>query len=63
MLSHSYPICLSIDEQQKHIWECVMIVKNMGIEVEVEYLQKAARERGVARAKFVRLLIEESHCR
>lgn len=36
-----------------------MTVKNIVIELEVEYLQKAARERGVSRAKLVRLLMKK----
>jgi hypothetical protein len=40
-------------------WGCVMTVKNIVIELEVEYLQKSARERGVSRAKLVRLLMKK----
>jgi hypothetical protein len=36
-----------------------MTIKNIVIELEVEYLQKAARERGVSRAKLVRLLMKK----
>jgi hypothetical protein len=36
-----------------------MTVKNIVIELEVEYLQKAARERCVSRAKLVRLLMRK----
>lgn len=36
-----------------------MTVKSIVIELEVEYLQKAARERGVSRAKLVRLLMKK----
>lgn len=36
-----------------------MTVKNIVIELEIEYLQKEARERGVSRAKLVRLLMRK----
>ena len=36
-----------------------MTVKNIVIELEIEYLQKAARERGISRAKLVRLLMRK----
>ena len=36
-----------------------MTVKNVVVELEVEYLQKAAKERGVSRAKLVRLLMKK----
>ena len=36
-----------------------MSVKNVVVELEVEYLQKAAKERGVSRAKLVRLLMRK----
>ena len=37
----------------------VMTVKSIVIELEVEYLQRAAKERGVSRAKLVRLLMQK----
>ena len=36
-----------------------MTVKSIVIELEVEYLQRAAKERGVSRAKLVRLLMKK----
>ena len=36
-----------------------MTVKSIVIEMEVEYLQQAAKERGVSRAKLVRLLMQK----
>lgn len=36
-----------------------MAVKNIVLQLEVEYLQRAARERGVSRAKLVRLLMKK----
>jgi len=34
-------------------------VKNIVIPLEVEYLQKAARERGISRSKLVRFVMEK----
>jgi hypothetical protein len=36
-----------------------MTVKNIVIELEVEYLQRVAKERGVSRTKLVRLLMQK----
>jgi hypothetical protein len=36
-----------------------MTVKSIVIELEVEYLQRAAKERGLSRAKLVRLLMQK----
>jgi hypothetical protein len=60
VLSNSHQsFCDTIGAQEKHIWGDVMTVKNMVIELEVEYLQKAARDRGISRAKLVRLLMKK----
>jgi hypothetical protein len=37
----------------------VMTVKNIVIPVEVEYLQQAARERGISRSKLVRIVMQK----
>jgi hypothetical protein len=34
-------------------------IKNIVIPLEVEYLQKAARERGISRSKLVRFVMEK----
>ena len=36
-----------------------MTVKNVVIPVEVEYLQQAARERGISRSKLVRIVMQK----
>jgi RNase P/RNase MRP subunit POP5 len=36
-----------------------MTVKNVVIPLEVEYLQQAARERGVSRSKLVRIVMQK----
>lgn len=36
-----------------------MVVKNIVIPLEVEYLQKAAKERGISRSKLVRYVMEK----
>jgi hypothetical protein len=36
-----------------------MAIKNVVIPLEVEYLQKAAKERGVSRTKLVRLMLQK----
>lgn len=36
-----------------------MIVKNIVIPLEVEYLQKAAKDRGISRSKLVRFVMEK----
>ena len=36
-----------------------MAIKNIVIPLEVEYLQKAARERGISRSKLVRFVMEK----
>ena len=36
-----------------------MAVKNIVIPLEVEYLQKAAKERGISRSKLVRFVMEK----
>lgn len=36
-----------------------MAIKNIVIPLEVEYLQKAANERGVSRSKLVRFVMEK----
>ena len=36
-----------------------MTIKNVVIPLEIEYLQKAAKERGISRSKLVRVLMEK----
>ncbi|MEZ2143211.1 hypothetical protein AAE026_12985 [Bradyrhizobium sp. DN5] len=36
-----------------------MVVKNIVIPLEVEYLQKAAKDRGISRSKLVRYVMEK----
>ena len=36
-----------------------MAIKNIVIPLEVEYLQKAAKERGISRSKLVRYVMEK----
>ena len=36
-----------------------MIAKNVLIPLEIEYLQKAAKERGISRTKLVRVVMEK----
>lgn len=36
-----------------------MAIKNIVIPLEVEYLQKAAKERGISRSKLVRFVMEK----
>ncbi|UQR61074.1 hypothetical protein LRP30_29420 [Bradyrhizobium sp. C-145] len=36
-----------------------MVVKNIVIPLEVEYLQKAAKDRGISRSKLVRFVMEK----
>ncbi len=36
-----------------------MTIKNIVIPLEIEYLQKAAKERGISRSKLVRVLMEK----
>jgi hypothetical protein len=37
----------------------MMTVKNVVIPLEVEYLQQAARERGISRSKLVRIVMQK----
>jgi hypothetical protein len=59
LLSNSYQISCAVEAQRKAHSGCVMTVKNIVVELEVEYLQKAAKARGVSRAKLVRLLMKK----
>ncbi|WP_247333804.1 hypothetical protein, partial [Bradyrhizobium sp. 147] len=45
-------------EQTKSIGH-VVAIKNIVIPLEVEYLQKAAKERGISRSKLVRFVMEK----
>ncbi|WP_271596993.1 hypothetical protein [Bradyrhizobium sp. CCBAU 45384] len=36
-----------------------MAIKNIVVPLEVEYLQKAAKERGISRSKLVRVVMEK----
>ena len=36
-----------------------MTIKNVVVPLEIEYLQKAAKERGISRSKLVRVLMEK----
>lgn len=38
-----------------HLWP----IKNIGVHLEVEYLQKTAKERGISRSKLVRFVMEK----
>jgi hypothetical protein len=41
-------------KEQHHTWGHIVAIKNIVIPLEVEYLQKAAEERGISRSKLVR---------
>ena len=47
------------DGGQRHHRGDVMTVKNIVIPLEIEYLQDAAKERGISRTKLVRVVIEK----
>src|SRR5229473_581797 len=60
-----YPILTKVAGQHrrgqgpKHRRGDVMTIKNVVIPLEIEYLQKAAKERGISRSKLVRVLMEK----
>ena len=47
------------DGGQRHHRGDVMTVKNVVIPLEIEYLQDAAKERGISRTKLVRVVMEK----
>src|SRR6516225_7925232 len=67
LLSQCFPILTKFGGQQTranknndhHGGGQIVAVKNIVIPLEVEYLQKAARERGISRSKLVRFVMEK----
>jgi hypothetical protein len=60
--TNSHHICRSAvegDGGQRHHRGDVMTVKNIVIPLEIEYLQDAAKERGISRTKLVRVVMEK----
>jgi hypothetical protein len=60
--TNSHHICRSAVEGeggQRHHRGDVMTVKNVVIPLEIEYLQEAAKERGISRTRLVRVVMEK----
>ena len=60
--TNSHHICRSAvegDGGQRHHRGDVMTVKNVVIPLEIEYLQVAAKERGISRTRLVRVVMEK----
>jgi hypothetical protein len=46
-------------ERNASLTKDVMTIKNVTIPLDVEYLQRAAKERGISRTKLVRIVMEK----
>jgi len=60
--TNSHHICRSAVEGeggQRHHRGDVMTIKNVVIPLEIEYLQEAAKERGISRTRLVRVVMEK----
>ena len=60
--ANSRQVCCSPEREvvgQEHHRGDVMTIKSVVVPLEVEYLQAAARERGISRTKLVRIVMEK----
>jgi hypothetical protein len=56
MITNSHPIHPSVKREQE---EANMTVKNVVVSLEIEYLQEAAKKRGISRTKLVQVVMEK----
>ena len=62
LLSQCFPILARFEGQQTRANKStghIVAIKNIVIPLEVEYLQRAAKERGISRSKLVRFVMEK----